>query len=367
MAHPILTDRHRLGAYLLAWAPLGALTSAVLAAAEPEAWRAALALTLPASLLLGFLCLAAWYPSRANPAATTPPLRLAAVHVSAAAATTAFLLAVTWAWSHALATIGTFAAAPEILQRHLPLMSLTAFLLYLLAAAASYVFLGHEAAHQAQTRALELQVTAREAELRALRAQMDPHFLFNALNSVSALCGSDAQAARRMTELLGEFLRTSLELVGQEEIRLGSELQLALSYLQIERVRFGERLKFVHQADEAAMASLVPPLLLQPLVENALKHGVAPMLDGGTIQIQARLRQGTVYLVVENPCDPEQPRPRGTALGLENVRRRLAACYGDRALLAVDQRPDRFRVEVRLPARAAADPPGGTPAEKPPP
>jgi two-component system, LytTR family, sensor histidine kinase AlgZ len=368
MAHPVLTDRRRLGPYLLAWAPLATIASLVLAAAEPEQWLAAIALGLPLTLLLGFLCLAAWYPSLANPAPATTLPRLATLHLGGAAATTAAWLAAGWLWSRALAALPQLAAAPEVFLGHLPLLGVTGLFLYLLAVAASYVYLGYRSARDAERRALELQVTAREAELRALRAQLDPHFLFNALHSVSALCSRDPQGARRMTELLGDFLRSSLELVGQEEIRLGRELQLALNYLQIERVRFGERLKFVHQADEAAMASLVPPLLLQPLVENALKHGVAHLVEGGTIKIQARLRQATVYLVVENPCDPSRPAARGTELGLENVRRRLAASYGERALLTFDRRPDRFRVEVRLPARGhdgGHHAEGRDPAERP--
>jgi two-component system, LytTR family, sensor histidine kinase AlgZ len=349
MAHPVLTDRHRLGTYLLAWLPVALFSGGALAAAEPTRWPAAVALALPSMVFLGFLCLAAWYPSQANPATTTAPPRLAALHLGGAAATTALWLLLAWLWARALSQVDAFSPAEEVFLGGLPLLALAGLLLYLLAVAASYVWLAHQSAQQAQRRALELQITAREAELRALRAQMDPHFLFNALGSVGALCEHEPANARRMTDLLAGFLRSSLEMVGQEEIALGRELQLALAYLQIERLRYGERLKFVHQVDEAAMVVSVPPLLLQPLVENALKHGVARLDAGGTIRIQARRAQGLVYLVVENPCAPEGGTSRGTDLGLENVRRRLEAAYGERALLIADRRRDRFRVELRLP------------------
>ena len=183
---------------------------------------------------------------------------------------------------------------------------------------------------------------------------MDPHFLFNALNSVSALCTSDPRGARHMCEQLAAFLRGNLELTGAERIALGQELALAHAFLQIERVRFGERLRFVSEVDEAAAKVEVPPLLLQPLVENALKHGIAHLLDGGTVSIQAKRRRDTLYVVVENPCDPDRPPAPGTELGLENVRRRLAATYGERALVAVERRPERFRVELRIPLEVPA-------------
>jgi two-component system, LytTR family, sensor histidine kinase AlgZ len=347
MHHPLLAQPRRLASYLAVWAAPASLLAAAPLLAEPGRWRPALALALPLCGLYAFACLAAWYPAQANPPGT-PVARLLLVHGLAAAFTTSAWIAIGRGWAGLLER--WLPGSLAVYARLLPLLLVGGVLLYLLAVAACYVYLVREGAHRAERRALEAQVAAREAELKALRAQMDPHFLFNALNSVSALCGSDPQAARRMLEQLAAFLRGSLELSTSERIALGREVSLAHAFLQIERVRFGDRLRFLSEVDEAAAALQVPPLLLQPLVENALKHGIAHLLDGGTLSIQAKRRRDMLYVVVENPCDPDRPTAPGTALGMENVRRRLAACYGDRALMAVDRKPERFRVELRIPA-----------------
>jgi hypothetical protein len=344
--HPLLSRPRSLRAYLALWLLPVALLVAVPLATYPPGWRSILLVVLPLSAVYAFVCLAAWYPCEANPPGT-PPLRLIGVQLAAAGVSTAVWLLAGRAWSGLCAR--WYPGAAIAYQRMLPLLALAGFLLYLLAAAACYLYLAHEAGHRSERRALEAQVAAREAELRALRAQMDPHFLFNALNSVSALVGADPQGARRMLEQLAGFLRGSLELDRAERIPLAKELALAHAFLQIERVRFGERLRFVTEIDEAAASVEVPPLLLQPLVENALKHGIAHLVDGGTVTVQAKRRGDTMYLVVENPLDPDRPASPGVALGLENVRRRLRATYGERALVVVDHKPQRFRVELRIP------------------
>jgi len=225
--------------------------------------------------------------------------------------------------------------------------------LYLLAAALHYLVLALESARDAERRALELRVQAREAELRALKAQIDPHFLFNSLNAVSALVGSDAGSARKMVLLLAEFLRRSLRLGGRESIPLSEELAHAASYLAVERVRFGERLRVEEEVEEASRSCLVPSLILQPLVENALRHGIAHLLEGGALRIAARRSGGLLRLSVENPCDPDHPptrSARGESVGLANVAARLRTLYGPEGRFTVTPEDGRFRVELALPA-----------------
>jgi len=348
--HPLLTAPRRLGLYLLVWLVPTALLVAVPVLTYPPGWRSILLVVVPLAVLYAFVCLAAWYPCQANPPGT-PLLRLIGIQLGAAAASTVAWLLLGRGWSLVIARWRP--GVLEAYDRMLPLLALAGVFLYLLAAAACYLHLAREASHDAERQALEAQVVAREAELKALRAQMDPHFLFNALNSVSALVGTDPQGARRMCEQLAGFLRGSLELDRAERIPLSKELALVHAFLQIERVRFGDRLKFVSEIDEAAASIEVPPLLLQPLVENALKHGIAHLVDGGTVTVQAKRRGGTVYLVVDNPIDPDRPPSRGLALGLENVRRRMQTTYGERALVVVDHKPQRFRVELRIPLEVA--------------
>ena len=145
---------------------------------------------------------------------------------------------------------------------------------------------------------------AREAELRSLRTQIDPHFLFNTLHSISALTTADPPSARRMCVLLGDFLRDSLALGALDRITNDRELQLATRFLEIERVRFGDRLRI--DANSSANGTWrVPPLLLQPLVENAVTHGVAHLIEGGVIESRSR----TPKLADHHRGKPVRPRP----------------------------------------------------------
>jgi LytS/YehU family sensor histidine kinase len=227
--------------------------------------------------------------------------------------------------------------------------------LYAQSIAAHYFLLAFEAAREAERRVLESQVTAREAELRALRAQLNPHFLFNSLNSISALTGPDPEAARRMCQLLGDFLRLSLALGARERVEFAEELALAERYLSIEQARFGPRLEFEKQVEPGAERCLVPPLLIQPLVENAVKHGAADRVEGGTVKIEARRRGRALEIAVENPRDPEAPPRRGHGLGLENVRQRLNALDPRGTRVDVFAEAERFRVVLTLPAVEAGD------------
>jgi LytS/YehU family sensor histidine kinase len=196
----------------------------------------------------------------------------------------------------------------------------------------------------------ELRELAVSAQLAALRAQVNPHFLFNSLNSINALIAARPEEARRLCVRLADFLRRSLTVGSRETIPLAEELELAEQLLAIEKVRFGDRLCHEVRADDAARACPVPPLLLQPLVENAVTHGIAQLLEGGRISIAAERRQDELLLVVENPRDPDSPGRKGAGIGLSNVKRRLMALHSDAASLRVVPQADSFRVELRLPA-----------------
>ena len=155
-----------------------------------------------------------------------------------------------------------------------------------------------------------------------------------------------------MCMLLADFLRDSLALGSEDRITAAREVGLAERFLDIERVRFGDRLR-IDVSDAGAGPCLVPPLLLQPIVENAVTHGVAHLLAGGTIRIALSRNAGTLTMVVENPCDPERPRRTGTGLGLANVRARLRALYGDDARVGAREVGGAWRVEVSLPVETA--------------
>jgi LytS/YehU family sensor histidine kinase len=167
---------------------------------------------------------------------------------------------------------------------------------------------------------------------------------------VAALCGPDARDAREMTQRLADFFRQTLRLGALERITLGQELELVERYVAIEKVRFRERLALDVRVDEAAREAVVPPLLLQPLIENAVRHGIASKIEGGTVTVEASRSEGMLRIAIENPADPDRAASRGEGIGLENARGRLAAISGGRASLRARESEGRFRVEIELPS-----------------
>src|SRR5258708_7340957 len=169
--------------------------------------------------------------------------------VVAAAFASGLWLGLTRGWIAGLSLTAAFAPAAERYAQQLPFLFAIGVLLFLLSLAVHYVLLAFEAAREAERRQPELEILTRDAELRALRAQIDPHFLYNSLNSISALTGSDAPGARRMCLLLGEFLRQTLDVSARQRIPLADELAMAERYLNIEQVRFGSRLRIERRGD----------------------------------------------------------------------------------------------------------------------
>jgi len=368
--HPILRGRLRLPLYLLGWAGIGALFVALLGGlGARSSVGSALALAGPLTLFYAFVCLSAWWVCRAHPLGRTPPLQLL-TGLGGAAALASFAWVLIGAfWDVLLARTFHLGPGPDGFAPDLVLLWVMGVVLYAQSVVAHYFVLAFENAREVERRLLASQVSAREAELRALRAQLNPHFLFNSLNSISALAGSEPEAARRMCGLLGDFLRTSLALGARGRVALEEELALADRYLAVEQVRFGPRLAVERAVEPAALRCQVPPLLIQPLVENAVKHGVADRVEGGTIRLAARRIAGSglpgpgpgdvLEIDVRNPRDPAAPPRRGVGLGLDNVRQRLAALDPQRAGIEVIEEPESFRVVLHLPAREDGDGSGG--------
>lgn len=350
--HPILAYRGRLGPYLAAWVPLGGVLAGLLVIAGSP-WGEAAAIAFPMALVYAFVCLAAWYPCKSASPHDVPFLRVITTQAMAAAVSATLWLFLVDTWVVLLEQIPAFAGIATRFPRLVAVLLAMAVVLYTLAASLHYLLMAFQEARQAERNALELEVLAREAELRSLRAQIDPHFLFNALNSISSLTGSSPAAARQMCLELAEFLRESLRVGGVASIPLAEELALTEKYLAVERARFGPRLKVEREVSAEAGTCGVPPLVLQPLVENAVRHGVANLVDGGFVRIAARRSGNRLHLTVENPVDPGAAAEPGEGIGLANVRGRLAALYGQEASVEVRRDGGVFRVELAWPAAPA--------------
>jgi hypothetical protein len=351
--HPILAHGRSLAVYLLLWQIVGLLLAA--AFRDEASWTASAAFYLPLCFFYAFVCLSAWYLCRAFPLGeASRTLRVASMHAAGALIASAVWTVFAAAWATGLDAFDATLGVWELYLAEQLVLFVLGLLLFWLAVAAHYLLIAIQASRDAETRAVALDLLAREAELRALRAQIDPHFIFNSLHSISALTASDPAAARRMCLLLADFLRETLRLGAHNRITLDDELALADRFLEIEQVRLGPRLQVTRDADPRARRCLVPPLLLQPLVENAVVHGIGQLVEGGLIRLTANLEGAALMITLENPCDPDRPRTRGVGLGLTLLQQRLIAQCGASDGVRVEEADGRYRVEVRMPAVTAA-------------
>ncbi len=219
---------------------------------------------------------------------------------------------------------------------------------------AAYLAWSYSITIQEQERhAAELVVKAQEAQNRALRYQINPHFLFNTLNAIAALVRDAPSKAEEMVVQLSDFFRRSLAINPMEDVTLAQEVDLQRAYLEIERTRFPDRLRFDVALEHDTAEARVPALLLQPLVENAVKHGVARSEGPTCIQIRARLDGPVLEIVVENDARPEEGRSSGgEKVGLRNVTERLRSRFGEEASLTIGNIPEGgFRNTLRMPLR----------------
>jgi Histidine kinase len=201
----------------------------------------------------------------------------------------------------------------------------------------------------AELRQSELARALQQAELRLLKTQLNPHFLFNALNTVRSLIADDPTRAQRAVTHLANTLRYTLRSGQDELVTLAQELEIVVDYLELESMRFEERLIVEYDVPADAGSVPIPVMLLQTVVENAIKHGIAELPAGGVLRISAALQDGTLFLQVENPRPPDA-RGRGEGMGLRNSEERLRLLFGPGASLDLDlSQPAVVATRIRIP------------------
>jgi two-component system, LytTR family, sensor kinase len=216
--------------------------------------------------------------------------------------------------------------------------------IYLLIALTSYAFSYYRRYREGQLKTLQLEAQLSQAQLQALKMQLHPHFLFNTLHSISALLNKDTQAARKMITRLGDFLRLTLDNSGSQEVTLQQEIEFLSCYLEIERIRFQDRLVTHLNVAHQTLDAKVPNLILQPIVENAIRHGIAPRSTKGLIEIEAERLNGTLRIQVRDN-GPGLPVHRTSdelfqkGVGLANTETRLERLYGSNHVFQFDNSP----------------------------
>ena len=342
------TKRARAG-FFIGWIPTWALTALILTIRGLPLTGAVL-VTLPLTGIYALVCGSSFYMAKALPLKKSHLLQVLSSLFSASLAASGFWVLTAWALSAAL----PHELGPKLRNELVVIFGLgNAY--FVLSLVFHYLILTMEAHREAERRAAEEAVNTREAELRALRAQINPHFLFNSLNSIAALTAMDPDEARRMCLLLSGFLRETMNMGDEKDVPLKRELELIESFLEIEEVRFGERLKVEKEIEKEVLTLRVPPLIFQPLVENAVKHGVASTTEAGVLSLAVKKKGDRIELSLQNPYDPHGNRSRGTGRGLPITAQRLEAFYRGQAQIKVEKGDGTFKVTVSIPVREARD------------
>jgi two-component system, LytTR family, sensor kinase len=292
--------------------------------------------------------------SRRVPLQSPRLARAIALHVAGA-----FSMCIAWAGLGTLLRLVLFPPAPDVFEQFVSWIFTTlpfGFGVYFALLGIEHSLFYFAQAREREIDAARLAAQLSEARLSALRMQLNPHFLFNSLNAITVLMrDQNTAAASRMLELLSDVLRQVLRTGDTHETTLGSELDFLERYLAIEQVRFSDRLRPRIEIDPELSSAAVPPFLLQPLVENALRHGIARKADAGELTIRARREGATLVLTVRDDGPGLGSATPGSGLGLANTRERLAALYGSDASLEIaDAEGGGFIATVRLPYHEAS-------------
>lgn len=347
--HPILSQPRRLLWYVLAWIIPGIFLAWTLFDVHSVSWNSALLFALPAVHLYGFILTSSYYVCRSLPIRQRTALRVAVVFGSASLLSSLLWIMLCVLWSNVIDEAAGH-NGNVLMDRQLTiLLFVAAILLYLLSLLAHDVFIAFENIRSAERQQVASQLLARDAELQMLRSQINPHFLFNSLNSISALTSINASAARNMAIELGNFYRKTLAISARQKISFAEELELCEHFLAIEKIRFGEKLLTRLEVEPASLSAQVPAMFMQPLIENAIKHGICNLSDGGVVQIKSVIENSWLHIAISNPVDAESPIAIGTATGLKNFKARIHSLYQEKARISWYQAHDNFYVDIIIP------------------
>lgn len=235
------------------------------------------------------------------------------------------------------------------LESSIPLRIIQGMLYYLIVILFYYLFIYYVSSRENLLKASELRTKVKETQLELLKAQLNPHFIFNSLNSISALTITNPARAQEMVVKLSTFLRYSIAQKSDNLVSLSDELQNCLLYLDIEKVRFGDRLQLTNEITEACNDFLVPELILQPLIENAIKHGVHESSEPVSVKLSCITENEILEISITNSFDPEYPSKTGKGLGLKSVIERLHLLYGRGNWLYTEKQDNEFTAILRIP------------------
>ncbi len=348
MTNPFINSKKVLAAYCIAWFFIFLVHVTVLA----------LFLNIPLFIslldsaffngLYLLLGISLWYTVNFNSLENYNVIKIFLNHIAAATITSGLWILVGYYIMTNVVT-GNNLYSNFLLKSSLVWRFLIGILYYTVIVAVDYVFIYYNNFQQKVLAEVELNALVKEAELKSLKYQINPHFIFNSLNSISSLTITNPQKAQDMTIKLSSFLRNTLSKNERQKNKLKEEISNAKLYLDIEKVRFAEKFEFVEIIKEECKDVEVPSMILQPLLENAIKHGVYESLDKVTIKLSCGMEKEYFKITVENNFDPEAVPRKGEGIGIKNIKNRLKLIYNQDNLLTVEKANNIFKVNIFIP------------------
>jgi two-component system LytT family sensor kinase len=348
MKHPVLQNRVRLIVWWLVWIFLGLGQSLLFYFAFGTFSQVIVPDIIVSFSVYSGLALALWYPFRFFNSSFSKPVILITNIVTIGAISVFLWIVIT------KFIVAQIEPAGSNLDQYwvatFPYRVGTGVFIYGLIILTYYLFTSLSNLAEKNARESKLESLLKETELRMLRSQINPHFLFNTLNSITSLTVTDPEKARSMVIKLSDFMRYALSRKDEQPVTLQSELENLRLYLEIEKVRFGERLFIEENIDPGSLSASLPVMLLQPLYENAIKHGVYESTERVTIKTIVTVTDNLIVLTISNDFDPDAAPAKGTGTGLLNVSRRLELLYGKRASIRTEKLDNVFTVKIYFPA-----------------
>lgn len=348
MKHPVLADKVRLIAWWLVWLFLTLGQSMLFYYAYGSITTVSILDSILSLLIYSGIALSLWYPfSFFNTGEIRPATLISNLLLSGAISITLWVLITKYTMLLILPEPNDYSVYWE---NTFPYRIATGVFIYGLVVLSYFLFVSLFNLSEKNAKEARLESLVKETELKMLRSQINPHFLFNSLNSISSLTITDPEKARNMIVKLSEFMRYALSRKDEQPVTLRSELENLRLYLDIEKVRFGDKLTTEEKIGEECLDIKLPVMLLQPLYENAIKHGVYESTETVRIFTSAIINDGYFEILISNNFDPTgQSYPKGTGTGLLNVTRRLELTYGNKASLKTIKENGIYTVKLFIP------------------
>jgi two-component system, LytTR family, sensor kinase len=347
MKHPILENRVRLIVWWLVWLFLALGQSLLFYFAYGSFINISILDSLVSLLIYSGIALSLWYPFRFfNSGATRTTVLISNLVAIGAISVTLWVIITKFLMTTVLPEQNNYQAYWD---STFPYRVGTGVFIYGLIILTYYLFVSLSNLSEKNAKEARLESLVKETELKMLRSQINPHFLFNSLNSISSLTITNPEKARDMVVKLSEFMRYALSRKDEQPVSLQNELENLRLYLDIEKVRFGDKLTTEENIDNNCLDFKIPVMLLQPLFENAVKHGVYESTESVKIITRAKIIDGYIEITISNNYDPSPSLRRGTGTGLINVTRRIELFYGNRASIKTSKENGIYTVTLYIP------------------